>query len=769
MKRQITASRETLLSTVGALVIAAPGSTIAQSNTPSSDGARLMEEVVVTATKRSESVMDVPISITAITADEIDQRGFVSAQDYLRGIPGVNQTEDPVGSSIIIRGLETSPSFQNFSSGTTVATYFGETATTNSAGLAANTNVDIKLVDIERVEVLRGPQGTSFGNSSLGGAVRTIPVAPSLGEFEGEVGGGLSETSGYGSDNHMLQGVINVPLIKDRLAIRATAYRFEDSGIYYNNAGTDPVIQAAADEYGAEAYANNEDDVGRSQFTGGRVSALYQPTDNFTISLMYLSQKTEIDGNALANNGKFTQAVFGVDPQHQIRGQTGAASDMDIEIVNLTMEYDFGWASLLATYSDLQSGALNSSSFSQSNPIWPLSYLQDGDHDENSFEVRLTSQLDGPWNYLVGLYAEELDDDAIFDYRWQGSDPDTALFPPDTGVYEDDRNLEQKAAFGEVSWNFLGNFTFTGGGRFYDYTRKVTVETSGVFFGDDLSELETDASGNTFKANLSYTPNEKTLLYATWSEGFRLGKPQPGLPAGACDVDNDGIVDGSDVPIESTRALESDEVENYEIGGKFALLDDRLIMTADIYRIDWDGVPFRAAAPDAPDGCGFTYNANAGAAESEGIEFQASWYATDALRVDLGASTIDAKLSEDAPLLDGRKGDRLPGSPEFNANFGLQYAWDIAGREAYVRADSIYVGEFYGDLQESEATRAGDYIKIDLNGRVAITDSLDLDLYVINLTDEDAYTFRGTFDTGRPDFGFRMRPRTIGMRLNYSF
>jgi iron complex outermembrane recepter protein len=769
MKRQAIVTRDTLLSAVGALVVAAPGSTLAQSIAASSDGSRLMEEVVVTATKRSESVMDVPISITAITTEEIDQRGFVSAQDYLRGIPGVNQTEDPVGSSIIIRGLETSPSFQNFSSGTTVATYFGETPTTNSAGLAANTNVDIKLVDIERVEVLRGPQGTSFGNSSLGGAVRTIPVPPNLAEFEGKVSGGLSETSGYGSGNHMLQGVINVPLMRDTLAIRATAYQFEDSGIYYNNASTDPVIQAAAEEYGAEAYANNEDDVGRSKFTGGRVSALYQPTEDFTISLMYLSQKTEIDGNALANNGKFTQAVFGVDPQHRIRGQTGAASDMDIEIVNLTMEYDFGWASLLATYSDLESGALNSSSFSQSNPIWPLSYLQDGDHDENSFEVRLTSQLEGSWNYLVGVYAEELDDDALFDYRWQGSDPDTALFPPDTGVYEDDRNLEQKAAFGEVSWKFLEGFTFTGGGRFYDYTRKVTIETSGVFFGDDLSNLETDASGNTFKANLSYAPNEKTLLYATWSEGFRLGKPQPGLPAGACDTDNDGIVDGSNVPIESTRALESDEVENYEIGGKFALLENRLIMTADIYRINWDGVPFRAAAPDAPDGCGFTYNANAGSAQSEGIEFQANWYVTDALRVDFGASSIDAQLSEDAPLLDGRKGDRLPGSPEFNANFGLQYAWALAGRDAYVRADSIYVGEFYGDLQQSEATKAGDYIKIDLNGRVAITDSLDLDLYVTNLTDEDAYTFRGTFDSGRPDFGFLMRPRTIGMRLHYSF
>lgn len=769
MKRQ-KHLRDALFSTIGAVVLVASSNADAQSNEGSSDTGRPLEEIIVTATKRAESIQDVPLSMLAITADEIDQRGLVSAQDYLRGIPGVNQTQDPVGSSIIIRGLETSPSFQNFSSGATVATYFGETPITNSAGLAANTNVDIKLVDIQRVEVLRGPQGTAFGNSSLGGAVRTIPVAPNLNELEGVVSAGYSSTSGYGSDNNRLQGVINMPLINDKLAVRAVAYQFENSGIYRNNASTDPVVQAAAAEYRAEAFANDENDVGHSMFAGGRIAALYQPMDNFTVSFTYLSQETEVDGNALANSGVYDQAVLGVDPRHRIRGETGAASDTDIEITNVTMEYDFGWASLLATYSNLESGALNTSSFSQSTPLWPLSYLQDGDHEENSGELRLTSQFDGAWDFLVGLYAEELDDNALFDYRWQGTDPNTAIFPPFAGDYQDDRNLKQKAAFSEVSWEFLPNFTLTGGARYYDYTRKVRIETRGALFGgDDLSFQEADASGDTFRANLSYTPNEDTLLYATWSEGFRLGKPQPGLPAGACDIDGDGIVDGTNIPLEATKALESDYVENYEIGGKFTLLDHRLVISADVYRINWDGVPFRTSAPAEPDGCGLTYNANAGSAVSEGVEFQANFFVTDAMRVDFGASTIDARLSEDAPLLDGRKGDRLPGSPEFNANLGLQYEWNLAGYETLVRFDSIYVGSFYGDLQESPSTEAGDYLKVDLNGRVHINELFSIDLFVTNLTDDDAYTFRGTFDAGRPFFGFRMRPRTVGMRLHYNF
>ncbi|MBL8265607.1 TonB-dependent receptor plug domain-containing protein, partial [Steroidobacter sp.] len=169
------------------------------------DDAGRIEEIVVTATKRAESLSKVPASIAVVAADEIDRRGLVSAEDYLRGIPGVSQVANQTGAAIVIRGIETSPQAQNFSAGTTVATYFGETPTTNSAGLGGGSNVDLKLVDIERVEVLRGPQGTAFGNSSLGGAVRTIPVAPKLNAAEGKVGVGYSVTSGTGGDNTMVQ------------------------------------------------------------------------------------------------------------------------------------------------------------------------------------------------------------------------------------------------------------------------------------------------------------------------------------------------------------------------------------------------------------------------------------------------------------------------------------------------------------------------------------------------------------------------------------
>ncbi|MDT9599182.1 TonB-dependent receptor [Sphingosinicella sp. GR2756] len=742
---------------------------VESSDSVSTETEDVSQEIIVTATKRAESVQDVPLSISVVTADEISKRGLVSAEDYLRGIPGVNQTTDPVGSSIIIRGLETSPSFQNYSSGTTVATYFGETPITNSGGLAANTNVDIKLVDIERVEVLRGPQGTAFGNSSLGGAVRQIPVAPKLGRLEGHVGAGYSRTGGYGSDNYMIQGTINVPIINDIVSVRASAYHFSDSGIYRKNATTDPTIQEAAAFYGAEGAVSDDTNVGSSKFTGGRIAVLIRPTDDLSLTLSYLSQKTELNGNALANSGRFEQAIFDVAPSHAIRGQRGGASDMKIDLFNATLEYSLGWGSLLATYSHIDSWALNSSSFSQSQPIWPLSYIQDGKHEEDSGEIRFASDLGGRFNFLVGVYAEKVKDNAIFDYRYLGTRADTALFSQEfAGDFLDNRRLTQKAAFGELSYEIVDGLTATVGGRYYDYSRTVSEMTSGEFFGDSSDTRETKSNGSTFRGNLSWKPGPNTLLYASWSEGFRLGKPEAGLPSGVCDVNNDGIVDGSTITIESTRSLESDKVRNYELGTKFSLFQKRLTASAAVFLMDWDGVPFRTAAPDAPEGCGLTYNANAGKARTKGAEFQASLAITDALRADFGASYIDAKLAQDAPALGAFDGDRLPGSPKVNANLSLQYDFMVAGRDVFIRADSIYVGSFYGDVYQSPATKAGDYVKIDLSGRIMFG-RVGLDIYVQNLMNEDSYTFRGTSDAGREFFGFRMRPRTVGARLNYNF
>jgi outer membrane receptor protein involved in Fe transport len=738
------------------------GASSSETSSEASSDSKL-EEIVVTATKRAEKIQDVPLSIAAVTAEDIDRRGLVSAEDYLRGIPGVNQSSEQYGQSIVIRGIESSPSFQNAAAGTTVATYFGETPTTNSAGLTGNSSIDLKLVDIERVEVLRGPQGTAFGNSSLGGAVRTLPVAPKLDQFEGKIGVGYSITSGSGDDNNMIQGVANIPLIQDKLALRATAYRFEESGFYRNRAASDAAFVATMAPYGVEALEVDEDHVGAEEYTGGRVSGLFQATERLKFSLSYLTQKTQTDGFALSTIGTYDQAALQVAPEHVRRGQEGGLFDTDIDLTNATMEFDLGRADLLATYSYIESGSVWVRSVSTDIPL-PISGRGVGDHRASSGEVRLTTRLGGAWDVLVGVYAEDLNDGRTVDYIGQG-----AFAGVIGGTSTDRRKLKQKAAFAEATWRFLPRFALTGGIRAYDYKRVDGLVSNGLF-GDVDSRLASDRNGTIFRANLSYKPGDDALLYASWSQGFRLGTPQSGLPPGLCDTDGDGIVDGTtSISIDQTRRVDSDEVDNYEIGAKFALLDRRLQVSGDVFRLDWTGLPVLTYAPLPPMGCGQTYNANAGAARSEGVEVQANFQLSKALRIDAGTSWIRARLSKDAPALNppAFEDDRLPGAPKMNANLGIQYGLAVGGHEAFVRADATYVGAFYGNTAELSTTKAGGYVKLDATARLTVQ-NLSFDLYARNLTNQDDFTFRGVADYGA-FYGYRLRPRTFGVQLAYSF
>lgn len=780
----------------GAMLIALPASTSASSaplNIASNDensGMRKVEteppvtpeqapqEVVVTATRRAQRIQDVPLSITALSADDIDRRGLVGGGDYLRGIPGVNQVDSANGPSIAIRGIESSPQNQNFASGATTATYFGETPTTNSAGLSSGTNVDLKLVDIERVEVLRGPQGTAFGNSSMGGAVRTIPAAPRLDRFEGKLAAGFSSTGELGGENYNGQLVANLPLIKDKFAIRAVGYRFEDSGFYRNIAGSDTAFRAAAvTPFGAAAFAVDENEVGEYQVTGGRLSALFQATDDLRLTLSYITQDIETDGLALATRGTYDQAVMQVDPQHVVRGQGSGVADAEIEIANAVLEYDFAWANLVATYSRTDSGSTVSQSDQLYVGSWPASSLAIGGHREDVGEVRLVTRLQGPLNFIAGLYTEKLTDDYWFNYRWFG-DPATNFLcvacvnQQFLGLQLQRWDLKQKAAFGEVSWEFLERFTFTGGIRAYDYDRTIAIAQSGpILVGTNPpsnSFAPTEASGNNWRANLSYKPVDNALLYAGWSQGFRLGKPQPQLPATTCDPNGDGIVDGTTIPLSSTGNVNSDAVDSYELGAKFATDNRRFTVDGAVFRMEWNDIPVRAAAGVRPTSCGLAYVTNAGEALSEGVELQSSFQVAEPLRVDLGASWVHARLTRDVPGQGFFAGDRLPGSPKVNANLGLQFDFELAGYNASLRADSIYVGSFFGDVLETPNLRAGDYVKLDASARITIR-SLDLDLFVRNLTNEDAFTFRGVSRFAGAFHGYRMQPRTVGLQLRYGF
>jgi iron complex outermembrane recepter protein len=750
-------------SSAGPIVLAqASGST---SSTPV--GAQ--ETIVVTSRKREERLIDVPMSVGVVTKEDIDRRGLVHAGDYLRGLPGTNQMDGAPSHAITIRGIEANTQFNGFRGGETTATYFGETPTVGAAGLTGS-NIDVKLVDIERVEVLKGPQGTSFGASSMGGMVRVIPAAPRLDRFEGKVGAGYSVTSGYGGDNYNLEAVLNVPVVQDQLALRAVHYQYLDSGYYRNRAASDPFLRPMVATFRVpESFLADADDIGEYSVTGSRLSALWRVTRDLSVTFGYLHQKNETNGIPEATNAPYEQTVLRVAPEDVLRGQQFGAFDAKLEIASATVEYGLGWADLVATYSRVKGKTLFRRPFITQGLNLPLSQVNDTVHTGDIGEVRLATRLDGKWNFLVGAYAEKSDDTYFIDTNWFADPATNTPVRAVLGTILDTRAMDHNAAFGEATWEVAPRWTIAGGVRAFRYEKTNRRDSTFDFGAPPAPSIgEVNDSATTYRASLSYKPIADALLYALFSQGFRVGGAQSGLQS-TCDTNGDGIVDGSNVTIASTRKVDADDIDNYELGTKFAGLDRRLVVNAAVYRMNWNGLPVAQVVGNATvGGCNLVgFSVNAGKSRSEGLELQVNFQATRAVRIDAGASYVDARLIENTK--DFRAGNRMPGSPRVNANLAIQYDFPIGRYRASVRADAIYVGEFFGDLANSPSLKAGDYTKVDLSARLAIN-RFNIDFFVKNLLDEDSYTFRGAFVHALgPHYGYQMRPRTIGMQVGYQF
>ncbi len=754
---------------------AKPGATADQTSSSSASAGLKVEEIVVTAAKRGlESVQDLPMSIAVITHQDIERRGLIGMEDYLRSIPGVNQIDQgAVSNAIVIRGITTQPQSENFYSGATVATYFDETPITAAAGIGQG-GIDVRPVDIERIEVLRGPQGTAYGSGSLGGTLRIIPAKPKLDNFSAKLAASYSDTAREGGQGSMVQGVANIPLVANKFALRAVGYRYDESGFYRNIAGTDAATIAASDRFGLGDYVRGfvQDDIGHTLTTGGRLSALWQATDKLDLSVNLMTQKIEQDGWPAVDVGSYDQIRVPIAPQGRMRGEAGEIFDNEMNLLNTVVNYDFGWAALTSALSWIDADSAGS----QATPAsfipfaGPSATIVHSDFKSFTAETRLVSKFAGRFQFLGGLFYEDVDNGYLNTLEWPGSLA-TNPFGTDPMAYNHlTRSLDQRAVFAELSYQLTEKVTATVGGRYFKYDKDQSQLLEGGLNGLPIGagveqRRKNGEDGSTFKASLSYKPVQSALMYASWAQGFRLGRPDAGVPLGACDTDRDGLIDGTSVSIESTRGLESDFLDNYEIGGKFTLFDRRMAVDAAVYHIDWDGLPVNVRAP----GCIYGYFANAGAASSDGVEVQASVFVSQGLKVDFGAGYTSAELSTDVPGFAGspRKGSRLPGSPKVSANLAAQYDFDVAGHKAFVRADSFYTGSFYGDFLQTPVMKAGDYIKVDARIGVAFG-NLNTELFVRNLTDEDTFTWRGS-SVSTPFFGYRLRPRTIGVQLGYTF
>jgi outer membrane receptor protein involved in Fe transport len=716
----------------------------------------LLYEIVVTAQKRTERIQDVPMSISALGSDTIEKRNLVDMNDFLRTLPGVNFIDYGAGrNTIIVRGVTADPQLE----GKVVGTYFGETPITglgSSAGGGGGSS-NLKMVDIERVELLRGPQGTLYGSGSLGGTLRIIPNKPDLTSLGGNVEIGFANTGRRGGANEYQKGMLNVPVIPDVLAVRAVGYQFNDSGYIDNVAASNAQKAAAAAAFGAVVL--DERHRGETDTTGARLSALWQPIEDFTAQLNFTYQKTHVDGR--------TEVNLNLDDYQQVRFQSpgfGAEfMDDELKIGNLELNYDFGWGSLRSSTSsvDQRSDTVRNflGTFFESTPI---GHRVPAEAKVLTEELRFVSDFQAPLHVVAGLFYQDGDSTGKNLLYWLGA-PDRNPFDPtpthDLGSQVAKNNVKQKAAFGEVGYDLMSQLTLTLGARYYDYDVDQgtdSSDTGALTAGVADTRLRSSEDGTNFKANLTWRASDDAMIYAQWAQGFRLGGPTTPFPA-TCDANGDGLHDELGLP--NASRVDSDTLDSYELGSKIVGLGRRLSLNASVYHTEWKGIPVYLGIGAT---CGFGLTVNAGSAETNGAEIEGSYVLHRALRADFTASYTDAKLTSDVTVL-GPKGARLPGSPKVNASLGLQYDYQLGEREGYTRLDWAYVGGFYGRI-DSAGLEGGDYSQVNFKSGMDF-ERFNISVFVNNVTNSKALAWVDAFEPN----AVRLRPRTVGINLGASF
>ena len=699
---------------------------------------QVIEEVVVTALKRETTLQDTPLAISAVSGTTLLDRGIDNVSDLLRTTPGLAVLDQGAGQRrFIVRGVQSAGEAQTGLYYDEASISAGAPGTTNDAGQRMP---EIRLFDVERVEVLRGPQGTLYGSGSMGGTVRLLFNKPTN-EYATQAHAAV-ETMAEGGTGYEADGMINMPF-GEQLAARVVAYHHEHGG-YIDN------------------LRLGIDDINDEEASGGRVLLRYQPSESITLDLAAHVQRED----AAVSVWEHTVG------EYQSRTATQLPVKDDFELYNLTLRWDLGFATLTGVGSIFERDLLvtiDGTRFIQGilpqlppplRPPFVESVLhQPQDIEDRSYELRLGSNGDGPLAWTFGGYFEQRD--AFTSSQHVKADPVTGLrVEPTVFVFHRDIRdvLEQRAVFGELSYDLTSALTLTLGGRYFDYDKEVTGRTLVPFapFGFTTvtppTTSRSDEDGFVSKVNVAYRFGERALMYAQANQGFRPGgvNQVPGLN-------------------QALAPYEADSTWNYELGLKSRWLDDRLQLDLAAFRIDWHDMQVTGVSRT---NAAVRFIANAGAARIDGIELAATAAPLDGMQLSLGGSYLDAKLRENQVNADltapGLKGDRIPNVPEYSASLALEYGRPLgAALQGSVRTDVNYVGETAAEFRPTSVffERIDAYTLTNLRLRLAdAAATWNVDLYVDNLFDEVAI--------GRvlsSPFGFDLTlsspPRTIGVAL----
>lgn len=701
-----------------------------------------LSTVVVTSNRRAETLQNVAAPVSVLTYQDIQRQHLQSFADYVDQVPGFNYVTIGAGrTELALRGVS-SGSVQPSGS---VGIYIDDSPFGSSSVYAQGSLLtpDLDPADLERIEVLRGPQGTLYGAGALGGVLRYITIAPDTENLAGRVQLDGTSVDGGGS-GFGVHGMVNLPLIADKLALRASVYDRTDPG-FISDAG------------------RGKTNVNESRVKGGRAALLWTPTDKTSLQITALAQNVNSDGNPIEALDPVTyKPVYG-DLQQRIGAGTGRF-DARYRLYNATLNSDFGWAKLVASSSYSTLNAIENDDVTPLLPLGPpygIGELQPIRQTKATQELRLQSPQSDQLEWLLGVFTTHetgsvLQDIYSFDYGTGAPLPSPFGIP--IGNTSQPSTYDEYAVYGSLTWHLSDKFDVEAGLRYSHDRQHYTLTQSGAITGSAtpvVTDTHSADSSTTFSLTPRFHINDSILLYARVASGFLPGGPNA-VPLG---------IPGVSPTFSPTR------LTDYELGLKSTSLDDRLMVDLSAFYIDWTKIPLTTFVSP------YTFLSAGGQAKSRGLELTVDFMPVRGLKFSLNTAYTDATLSADAsPPSNGVNGDRLPYSPKWNVSLNGDYDFSLGGGwDGFVGASYVFVGARKSDFTFTGTARTNVPAYHTVGLRAGVTHGpWEINGYVKNATNERGIVLDGTAQlnpiTGRmEDNATIITPRLIGVSVSRNF
>lgn len=753
-----------------------------------------VEELIVTARKRDEALIDVPFSINAISETKMRERGATNIEELSRNIANFTvQNLGPGQSQVAIRGISAGQIVRDQPGvKEQVGVYLDESVISLSLFTP-----DIELFDLNRVEVLRGPQGTLFGSGSLSGTVRYITNQPTTDGYHGAFEATVNAVDS-GQTGGELKGAVNIP-VTDQVALRLVGYATSFPG-YIDAVQPDGSVK---------------EDVNSGSRLGFRAAMLIQATEELSITPRVLYQTIDVDGfnridifNILGNQYTTTRPPYQLGDLQQFT-QLQEKFEDDFLLGDLTIEYDFGDLALtsISTFQDRDvkvvrdatalTGSITGGSIGLPEDVYTLDAPLIDITDVKSFtqEIRLASTGEGPISWVIGAFYSDVQRDYSQALPVIGFEDLTGIAtagpaaPRDTLYYSTvPYDQTQYAFFGEGTWSVTDRLDITGGLRWASYEEERTLTFDGIFAERTIGVPgSTEADDFAPRVIVAYKINDDVTLNAQASKGFRLGGINDPLNRPLCTAGDFATFNALSKP-----SFDNETVWNYEAGVK-AEFGGSGVLTVAAFYADIENLQ---ATLDAGS-CSSRVIVNVPDAQSAGVEAEFSYRFNEAFDIAASASYNNAELTSSvvdslgAPIQGLRDGNRLPTVPEFQAAFSLNYVHEIEGNwTPFANLTWQYVGDRFTQVadQEDNPRRVSlfdigdptvsslsfplelpDYQVVNLRGGIRYGD-FEAAIFVQNLTDERAWLSVDRERGLRARYGYQTnQPRTIGLTIRKSF